>query len=163
MTVDYGPTPPSYEDENKDCPKRGVALSHMRIPHIIVPTCQFCGVRLIIGRTLDGNLMSPSAEMPTFDVTARLRQLGMMPAGQQKAESSGLDSGPWTDDNHPDKVLGPLQISALHPYRHPIDAEAVSLHPIGTMLLPHTHTIVEDWSVERKNLAGRHIERWHQR
>jgi hypothetical protein len=127
-----------------------------------IGTCVFCSVRLIFGRTLDGNLSSgqqTSAEMPTFDVAARLRQLGMMPAGKQ--ESSGLDSGPWTDDNHPDEALGPLSIPALRPYRHPIDGAAQELHPIGTMLVPHAHNIVEDWSVERKNLSARHIDRWH--
>src|SRR3990170_6622649 len=93
MTVDSGPIPTPFDDENNDCPKRGVALSHMRIPYITVPTCQFCDVRLVLGRTTDGNLTPPNTEMPTFDVAARLRQLGMMPGGSQetKAESSGLD------------------------------------------------------------------------
>ena len=165
MTVDSGPIPAPFDDENNDCPKRGVALSHMRIPYITVPTCQFCDVRLVLGRTTDGNLTPPNTEMPTFDVAARLRQLGMMPGGSQetKAESSGLDSGPWTDDNHPDASSGPLTMPPPSIYRHPVDAEAVPLHPTGTMLIPHAHTIIEEWTVERKNLAARHIDRWHQR
>lgn len=44
---------------------------------------------------------------------------------------------------------------------HPVDGKAIELHPVGMTSTAHSHEIVEDWSFEKKQAAGAHIDAWH--
>lgn len=63
------------------------------------------------------------------------------------------------DENLPDFVSGynrPARMSVHDPA-----PEMVWAHSVQTMLLPHTHIIVETWDVELKNKMANHIEQCH--
>ncbi len=45
---------------------------------------------------------------------------------------------------------------------HTPDGTVLNDHaPMGGCMLPHTHSILEAWPVERKNALGDHIDRYH--
>ena len=47
---------------------------------------------------------------------------------------------------------------------HAHDGEVVFMHrPLGGSGQPHSHRILEQWSHDWKQRAGRHIDRWHTR
>lgn len=47
---------------------------------------------------------------------------------------------------------------ALH---HGVRGLMVFFHPVWTYIRPHTHSIVEDWTVEQKNAMANHIDKYH--
>ena len=54
-----------------------------------------------------------------------------------------------------------MKLPGIRTVSHPWDPAAVIFHPVGTMRMPHTHQLLEDWPVDVKNVMGSHIDRWH--